>query len=62
LKPIIVDINIDFWAPEMGIEYLDRSFEQVRKLCRQADLITIATSPYFMDQILAIDLIKRIFG
>lgn len=60
-KPIILDIDLDFWAPGMWIEYQDRSFEQVRKLCRQADLITVATSPYFLDQEFAIALVRKIF-
>jgi len=60
-KTIILDIDLDFWAPEMGIEQEQKTFEIVKKLCQKADLITIATSPYFLDQETALELIKNMF-
>jgi len=60
-KKLILDIDLDFWAPGMDIEKLDESFEKVKKMMKLADLVTIATSPYFLDQKLAIDLLYKLF-
>ncbi len=56
----ILDIDLDFWHPDMSIEYFDKTIEQVRKLLYHAKYITIATSPYFLDQELALILCKKI--
>jgi hypothetical protein len=56
----IVDIDLDFWAPEMWISDIAKTMEQVRTIMDQADLITIATSPYFIDQWLALDLLHQL--
>lgn len=54
---MILDIDLDFWAPQMWIIDIEQTMTQVRILMDQADMITIATSPYFIDQQLAIDLL-----
>jgi hypothetical protein len=59
--PYIIDIDLDFRVPEMGIS-LDETLPQVQKLMRGASLITIATSPYFLDQQLALDILWTLFS
>ena len=59
-RSIILDIDLDFFAPEM--DYIDNEFKLVviKKLMSLADVVTIATSPFFIEQNLAINWLKRI--
>ena len=52
---LILDIDLDFRAPEMSIEKHEETIEKVKKLISRSRVVTIATSPYFLDQILAIN-------
>lgn len=58
----ILNLDLDFFAPEL--DYID--FELKKKViidfAKNAKLITIATSPFFIGQKLAIDVLKRIFS
>ena len=58
----ILDIDIDFWAPEMGIEEFDRTIEKTRQLIAGASLVTIATSPCFIEQERAVEIVSMILG
>lgn len=58
--PYILDIDIDFWHPKMGIDKWKIN-KKVRELIGKASLVTIATSPYFMDQEKAIQIVKKLF-
>lgn len=55
----ILDIDVDFWEWKTEQE-MEADFEIIRKLVDNVCLITIATSPYFMDQKQAIEIIKAI--
>jgi len=59
--PIILDLDMDYFAPEM--DYLDSSarIEFIRQIAAKAHLITVSTSPFFMDQRRAIEILKLIF-
>jgi hypothetical protein len=59
---LIVNIDLDFWAPEM--DYIDPKLKIRRaKECMEvADLVTIATSPFFIDQPLALRILRELFG
>ena len=57
----ILDIDMDFWEKLMGIEDKEWTFEQTRKLICWAKMVTIATSPFFLDQKEAIRLIQELF-
>jgi len=59
IEPFILDIDIDFRAEK---EASEADFEIIRKLMKQAELITIATSPYFIDQARAIEIIKKLLS
>ncbi|GHW02455.1 hypothetical protein AGMMS50249_2410 [candidate division SR1 bacterium] len=55
-KPYILDIDLDFRAEEMGISF-KKTVEKLKSLIEKAEIITIATSPYFLDQKVAIELL-----
>jgi hypothetical protein len=57
----ILDIDLDFRHPDMSIAQYQKTIDITRSLIQQASLVTIATSPYFLDQKLAIKLLKDIF-
>lgn len=57
----ILDIDLDFRHPQMWIEEYDKSIHITKNLISKAILVTIATSPYFLDQTLAIKILKDIF-
>ena len=60
--PYILDIDLDFWDPAMGIEAFDKSIQICKWLISNAQSITIATSPYFLDQTLAIELLHKLLN
>lgn len=55
---LILDIDLDFWAPEMSIEKHEESITKVRNIISKSRVVTIATSPYFLDQDTAIWICK----
>lgn len=57
----ILDIDLDFWHPQMWIEQYTQTIQITKNLISKASLVTIATSPYFLDQTLAIKILKDIF-
>jgi hypothetical protein len=57
----LLNIDLDFFAPEMNIEKADLAIGILREGIATAQIVTIATSPYFLDQTLALDLIRKIF-
>jgi hypothetical protein len=54
----ILDIDLDFRAPEMSIHDIPTSYHQTALLTKYASLITIATSPWFINQDLAQDILR----
>ena len=58
----ILDIDIDFWAPEMGIEEFDRTIQKTRQLIAGASMVTIATSPCFIDQERAVEIVAMLLN
>ncbi len=54
----LLDIDCDFWDPRMGIEQVQKVLKITRELIKGARFVTIATSPYFLDQQLAIEMIQ----
>jgi len=59
----ILDIDIDFWDFRMSFDDIQKSYQKVREIIfwLKPKCITIATSPFFMDQNIAIRHIKNIF-
>ncbi len=61
-KSIVVNIDLDFWAPEMNYIDNDLKIRQTKKLMERADFITIATSPFFIEQDRAIEILNELFN
>ncbi len=61
IKGALLDIDIDIFAKEM--DYIDYDFKikHIKKHIAQSSFITVATSPYFMDQGKAIEVIQELF-
>lgn len=59
---IIVDIDLDIFAPELSFMDQEMILEKTRELVAKADFVTMATSPYFIEQKVAIEWAKRILG
>jgi len=59
---IILNIDLDFWAPEM--DYIDKKLkiDRVKEWMARADLITIATSPFFVEQEMAIEVLRDLLN
>ena len=58
----ILDIDLDFRDPKMGIEHYQETINITKKMIQKSRVVTIATSPYFLDQDLAINIIKNLFS
>lgn len=56
----ILDIDLDFFAPESDYIGNDLKLAVIQKLLPKASVITFATSPYFIDQTRAIEWLRRI--
>ena len=58
--PYVLDIDVDIFAPEM--DYIDPAYKlsKIREYIRGADFITIATSPFFIDQALALKVVRAL--
>jgi len=59
-KSIILNIDMDFWAPEMDYINPKLKIDCVKEWMIRADLITIATSPFFIEQNRAIEALNEI--
>jgi len=57
---IILDIDLDFFAPDSDYIGNDLKLNIIKKLIPKASVITFATSPYFIEQSRAIDYLRRI--
>ena len=59
---LILNIDLDFFAPEMAYIDFDRTRRFIDAHRRNAALVTIATSPFFIDQTRAIAFLRRLTG
>lgn len=59
--PFILDIDLDFFAPEMDYIQNAEKYLLIKNLLAKAKIITIATSPYFLKQELAFEILHEIF-
>ena len=57
----ILDIDLDYWDENMGITDFQCTINKVKILAWSARMVTIATSPYFLNQKRAIELVKELF-
>ena len=61
-QPFILDIDLDFFAPELDYIGNQNKLDLIRELLPKAAMTTIATSPYFIDQELAQKYLEAIFS
>lgn len=61
-QPFILDIDLDFFAPELDYIGNQYKLDLIRQLLPKAAMTTIATSPYFIDQDLAQKYLEAIFN
>lgn len=59
---IVLDIDMDFFASEMDFVPHDLKVDKTREYIQNARFITIATSPFFIDQYKAIRLIPQLLS
>jgi len=59
-KEIVLDIDLDVFSPDMAYIDHELKLERIRSYIEAARFITIATSPYFMEQGKAILVIKEL--
>lgn len=59
---LILDIDLDFFAPEF--DYIDNNLkiETIKNLIPKSKIITVALSPFFIDQKLALNYLNKIFS
>lgn len=57
----ILNLDLDFFAPEMNFINEKKKISLIRHLIPQVKCITIATSPFFIDQSLALEKLGKIF-
>ena len=56
----ILNIDLDFFAPEMDFIEEEKKIRCIKNLIKKVKCITIATSPYFIYQWLAIEKLRKI--
>lgn len=61
-SPIVFDLDMDVFAPIMDYIGNPYKIDSIRQWMKQAKVITIATSPYFMNQPLAFKFLQKIFA
>lgn len=59
-KNSILNLDIDIFAPELDHISEEKKIKIIRNLMNQVSYVTIATSPYFIDQWKAIEKIQKI--
>lgn len=60
-ESLILNLDLDFFAPELDFISFEDKKRTILHFARQAKLITVATSPFFIDQARAIDMLGRVF-
>jgi hypothetical protein len=57
----ILNLDLDFFAPEMDFIPESKKLQIIRNLLPQVACITIATSPFFIDQKRALEALGKVF-
>ncbi len=57
----ILDIDLDYWDEMMWISDVEWTLKKTRNLIQSAKAVTVATSPYFLNQEKALTLINSLF-
>lgn len=59
-SPFILNIDLDFWAPEMDYIPEEKSLKKIRPWIAEADMICFATSPFFISQERALEILEKL--
>ncbi len=59
--PFLLDIDMDFFDPKLDYINNNQKIDLIKNLIPRASVITVATSPFFIDQNLAIKYLRKIF-
>lgn len=59
---VVLDIDIDFFSDEMGYISHQKKVDFTQNLIHQSSFITVATSPYFIEQRCAIEVVLELFS
>lgn len=57
----VLDIDLDFFSKEMEYINFQKKLDKIREYIKRAKVITIATSPYFIEQERAVSALKLLF-
>ncbi len=58
----VLDVDLDIFADDMSYIDTDFKIERIRSYIKQTSFITFATSPYFVEQEVAIQMVKRLLA
>jgi len=61
-RDLILDIDLDFFVPDLDYIGNNKKIDLIGAVLPYANVITFATSPFFIDQQLALDWLVRIAG
>ncbi|MBT3726893.1 hypothetical protein HOG21_04250 [bacterium] len=58
---MVLNLDLDFFQPDL--DYIDYELKKkvILDIAKKADIITVSTSPFFIDQNLAVKVFKDIF-
>jgi hypothetical protein len=58
---VVLNLDLDFFQPDL--DYIDYELKKkvILDIAKKADIITVSTSPFFIDQNLAVKVFKDIF-
>ncbi len=60
-RSVILNLDLDFFEPELDFIDYDLKKQVILDIAKKADLITICTSPFFIDQERALEVLRDIF-
>lgn len=60
-EEIVLDIDLDIFSKDMDYIGYDLKVSKIRELINKSNVITVATSPFFINQEYAINVLKDIF-
>lgn len=61
-EKFILDIDLDMFAPELAFMDQEKILERTRELYKKATFVTVATSPFFIEQELALEWFFKIIA
>lgn len=61
-KQFVLDVDIDVFAPEMDYIPKTKKLQHIQSCIERAQFITIATSPFFIEQSLAIKIVQELLA